>query len=165
MQIIFAKYLAGVSVVVLSLLPTLIYAISVYLLGAPKGNLDVGGLWGSYIGLLFLASGFVAIGVFVSSITDNQIVAFMLALVISGFAYIGFDFIASLSLFGSIDLLLLSLGIQSHYTSISRGVIDTRDVLYFLSVIALFLLFTKTALESRKWENSIRLSISKNKEQ
>lgn len=164
-QIILAKYLAGVSVVILSLIPTLIYAVSVYLLGAPKGNLDIGGLWGSYIGLLFLASGFVAIGIFVSSITDNQIIAFLLALVISGFAYIGFDFIASLSLFGKVDLFLLSLGIQSHYTSMSRGVIDTRDVLYFLSVIALFLLFTITALESRKWESNVRLTIFKDKEQ
>lgn len=165
MQIVLAKYFAAVLVVVLSLLPTLIYAVSVYLLGAPKGNLDMGGMWGSYIGLLFLASGFVAIGVFVSSITDNQIVAFLISVVISGFAYIGFDFIASLSLFGKVDLFLLSLGIQSHYTSMSRGVIDTRDVLYFGSVIALFLLFTKTALESRKWERNIRINPVKGKEQ
>ncbi|GAB1405833.1 gliding motility-associated ABC transporter permease subunit GldF [Lentimicrobium sp.] len=165
LQIILAKYLAGVLVVVLSLLPTLVYAVSVYLLGAPKGNLDMGGLWGSYIGLLFLASGFVAIGVFVSAVTDNQIVAFLLALVISGFAYIGFDFIASLSIFKNLSFFILSLGIQSHYTSISRGVIDTRDVLYFLSVIAVFLMFTKTALESRKWEKRLHMSIKKNKEQ
>lgn len=151
-QIIMSKYLAGVTLVVIALLPTLIYAASVYLLGLPKGNMDIGGLWGSYIGLLFLASGFVAIGLFVSSITDNQIVAFMLSLLISGFAYIGFGFIASLSLFGKADLFIMSLGIESHYTSMSRGVIDTRDVLYFFSLIVIFLLLTKTVLESRKWE-------------
>lgn len=152
MQIIISKYLAGVSLVIFSLLPTLIYAVSVYLLGLPKGNMDMGGMWGSYIGLLFLASTFVAIGIFVSSITDNQIVAFMLALIISGFAYIGFGFVASLSLFGKADLLIMSLGIEAHYASMSRGVVDTRDVIYFLSIIGIFILLTKTSLESRKWE-------------
>lgn len=152
MQIIMSKYLAGVSLVIFSLLPTLIYAVSVYLLGLPKGNMDMGGMWGSYIGLLFLASTFVAIGIFVSSITDNQIVAFMLALIISGFAYIGFGFVASLSLFGKADLLIMSLGIEAHYASMSRGVVDTRDVIYFLSIIGIFILLTKTSLESRKWE-------------
>jgi len=152
LQIILAKYLAGVTLVFFSLLPTLIYAISVYLLGLPKGNIDMGGMWGSYLGLLFLASAFVAIGVFVSSITDNQIVAFILALVISGFAYTGFDFISGLSLFGKADLFIMSLGIQAHYASMSRGVIDTRDVLYFLSIIIIFILLTKIVLESRKWE-------------
>jgi len=101
---------------------------------------------------LFLASAFVAIGIFVSSITDNQIVAFMLALIISGFAYIGFGFVASLSLFGKAGLFIMSLGIEAHYASMSRGVIDTRDVIYFLSLIGIFILLTKTSLESRKWE-------------
>lgn len=151
-QIIFSKYFASVTLVVLALQPTLFYAVSVYLLGSPKGNLDMGGLWGSYIGLLFLASAFAAIGLFISSITDNQIVAFMMSLIISGFALMGFDFIAGLALFGKVDLFIISLGIQSHYTSMSRGVIDSRDVLYFLSLISVFLLLTKTSLESRKWE-------------
>jgi ABC-2 type transport system permease protein len=153
-QIIMAKYLAGVTLVLFSLLPTFVYAISVYLLGLPKGNLDIGGMWGSYIGLLFLASAFVSIGLFISSITENQIIAFILALVLSGFAYIGFDFVSELSLFGKADLLIMSLGIQSHYTSMSRGVIDTRDVLYFISLISIFMLLTKIVLESRKWEKS-----------
>ncbi|MFH1119450.1 MAG: gliding motility-associated ABC transporter permease subunit GldF [Bacteroidota bacterium] len=151
-QIILAKYFAGVMLVIFSLLPTLIYAVSVYLLGLPKGNLDMGGMWGSYIGLLFLASAFVAIGLFVSSVTDNQIIAFILAVVLCGFSYTGFDFIAEFSWFGKADLFILSLGIQAHYTSMSRGVIDTRDVLYFLSLIGIFILFTKIVLESRKWE-------------
>ncbi|MBK6345192.1 MAG: gliding motility-associated ABC transporter permease subunit GldF [Bacteroidales bacterium] len=151
-QIITAKYLAGVTLVFFSLLPTLIYAVSVYLLGLPKGNLDMGGMWGSYIGLLFLASAFVAVGLFVSSVTENQIIAFILALILSGFFYTGFDFVSELSLFGKADLFIMSLGIQAHYTSMSRGVIDTRDVLYFLSLIGIFILLTKIVLESRKWE-------------
>lgn len=153
-QIIFAKYLAGITLVLLAVLPTLIYAISIYLLGNPVGNLDMGGLWGSYIGLIFLASAFTAIGLFISSVTDNQIVAFMMSLIISGFLLMGFDFIAGLALFGKIDLFIMSLGIQAHYTSMSRGVIDSRDVLYFAGLIAIFLLMTKTSLESRKWEKT-----------
>ena len=153
-QIILSKYLAAVTLVLLAVLPTLIYAISIYLLGNPVGNLDMGGLWGSYIGLVFLASGFAAIGLFISSVTENQIVAFMMALIISGFLLMGFDFIAGLALFGKIDLFILSLGIQSHYASMSRGVIDSRDVLYFAGLIAIFLLMTKTSLESRKWEKT-----------
>lgn len=157
-QIIFSKYFASVTLVVFALLPTLFYAVSVYLLGNPKGNLDMGGLWGSYIGLLFLASAFASIGLFISSITDNQIVAFMMSLIISGFALMGFDFIAGLALFGKVDLFIISLGIQSHYTSMSRGVIDSRDALYFLSLISVFLLLTKTSLESRKWEKKNKSS-------
>jgi ABC-2 type transport system permease protein len=163
-QIILAKYFAGVTLVFFALLPTLIYGLSVYLLGLPKGNLDMGGMWGSYIGLLFLASAFVAVGLFVSSVTDNQIIAFILALIISGFFYTGFDFVAQLALFGKTDLFILSLGIQAHYTSMSRGVIDTRDVLYFLSLIGIFILLTKVVLESRKWEaKGNRLQADRNK--
>ncbi|MGM0613120.1 MAG: gliding motility-associated ABC transporter permease subunit GldF [Bacteroidota bacterium] len=151
LQVITGKYLAGVVLVILSILPTLVYFFSVYQLGSPVGNIDTGGTWGSFIGLLFLASGFVAIGTFCSSLTENSIVSFLLTLLISGFFYIGFDFIHSLSIFGSLDLFIKSLGINAHYTSMSRGVIDTRDVLYFLSLIAFFILLTKVSLESRKW--------------
>lgn len=151
MQIIGAKYLAGLVLVLFALLPTLVYFFSVYKLGLPPGNIDMGGTWGSYLGLLFLAAGFVAIGIFASSLAENQIVAFITAVFLCGFLYIGFEFIYSLSLFGKIDLLIQSLGMNAHYTSMSRGVIDTRDVLYFLSLIAIFLLLTKIKLESRKW--------------
>ncbi|MFO8053695.1 MAG: gliding motility-associated ABC transporter permease subunit GldF [Bacteroidales bacterium] len=150
-QVILGKYLAGVVLVALSILPTLVYFYSVYQLGDPAGNIDTGGTWGSYIGLLFLGSGFVAIGTFCSSLTQNSIVSFLLALMISGFFYIGFEYIHSLSIFGSFDLFIKSLGINAHYTSMSRGVLDTRDILYFLSLIAFFVLLTKISLESRKW--------------
>jgi ABC-2 type transport system permease protein len=150
-QIIMAKYFAGLALVVFSLIPTLVYYLTVYRLGLPAGNIDSGGVWGSYLGLLFLGASFVAIGIFSSSITDNQILSFVLSVVLSGFVYIGFEFIYSLALFGSFDLFIRQLGIASHYQSMSRGVIDTRDVVYYLSLIALFVGFTKLSLGSRKW--------------
>lgn len=151
LQVIMAKYFAAFLLVLIALLPTLIYYYSVHQLGYPKGNIDAGGMWGSYIGLTFLAASFVAIGLFASSLTDNQIVSFILAVVLSGFIYIGFEFIYSLDLFGPVDLFVKTLGISSHYASMSRGVIDSRDVIYFLSVVVVFILFTKLSIESRKW--------------
>jgi ABC-2 type transport system permease protein len=151
LQIILAKYFAGLILVAFSLIPTLIYYYSVHKLGSPVGNIDTGGMWGSYIGLLFLGAAFVSIGIFASAITDNQVVSFILALFLCFFIYTGFDFIGSFSLFGKFDTIILSLGINQHYVSMSRGVIDTRDMIYFLSLIALFVISTRTVLESRKW--------------
>lgn len=151
LQIISAKYLAGFLLVLFSLLPTLVYFLTIFQLGAPVGNLDIGGMWGSYLGLLFLASGFVAIGLFASALTDNQVIAFIIAVFISFFVYIGFDFISSLALFGSVDLLILKLGINEHYSSMSRGVIDSRDAIYFLSLIAFFFMLTKLKISARNW--------------
>ena len=150
-QIIWAKFLAGVVLVLLALIPTFIYYYSVYQLGLPKGNLDSGGIWGSYIGLFLLSSSFVSIGVFCSSLTNNQILSFIISVFLCGFLLIGFEFIYSLSLFGAVDLFIQQLGMNAHYSSLSRGVVDTRDVLYFLSVIALFLSATRLVLASRKW--------------
>ena len=150
-QIIWAKFLAGVALVLLALIPTFVYYYSVYQLGLPKGNLDIGGIWGSYIGLFLLSSSFVSIGIFCSSLTNNQILAFIISVFLCGFLLIGFEFIYSLSLFGKVDLFIQQLGMNAHYSSLSRGVVDTRDVLYFLSVIALFLSATKLVLASRKW--------------
>ena len=151
MQIILAKYLAGITLVLFSLLPTLIYYYSIYKLGNPIGNIDSGGTWGSYIGLFFLASAFTSIGIFASSLSDNQIIAFILSVFLCFFSYIGFEYISRLDLFGKVDDFILSIGINDHYISMSRGVIDTRDIVYFLSLISLFTLLTKTSLESRKW--------------
>ncbi len=150
-QIVGAKYLAGVTLVILALIPTFIYYISVSQLAMPAGNIDHGGIWGSYIGLFFLSATFVSIGIFCSSVTNNQILAFILAVFLCGFFYIGFDMIYSMALFGRIDLFIQQLGMSAHYSSMSRGVIDTRDLLYFLSVIVLFLSLTKLTLSSRKW--------------
>ena len=151
LQIILAKYFAGFILVFFSLLPTLIYFYSVYKLGNPVGNIDTGGMWGSYIGLLFLGAAFVSIGIFASAITDNQVVSFIIGLFLCFVMYIGFDYISSFALFGKIDNVILALGINNHYGSMSRGVIDTRDVIYFLSLIAIFVFATRTVLESRKW--------------
>ena len=162
-QIIWAKFLAGVALVLLALIPTLIYYYSVYRLSAPlevvdaegikrlKSSIDSGGIWGSYIGLFLISSSFVSIGTFCSSLTNNQILAFIISVFLCGFLLIGFEFIYSLSLFGPVDLFIQQLGMNAHYGSLSRGVIDTRDVLYFLSVIAIFLSATKLVLSSRKW--------------
>jgi ABC-2 type transport system permease protein len=151
LQLVLAKYLAGFTLVMVSLLPTLIYYYSVHVLGAPKGNIDTGGMWGSYIGLLFLGAGFVSIGIFASAIAENQVIAFIIALLLCFFCYIGFEFIAQSGVFGKYDAFFKGLGLNDHYVSMSRGVIDTRDALYFISVIALFNLLTKLVLESRKW--------------
>ncbi len=149
--IIFAKYLAGLMLVLFSLIPTLIYFITVYYLASPTGNVDIGGITGSYIGLFMLASGFVAIGVFASSLTDNQIVAFITAMFLCFFWHMGFDSLSGLGWLGGLDNVLLQLGINAHYSSISRGVIDSRDVIYFLSLTGFFILLTQFTLERRKW--------------
>lgn len=150
-QIIFSKYLAGMVLVLFSLLPTLIYFATIYQLGAPVGNIDLGGMWGSYLGLLFLASAFVSIGLFSSAMSDNQVVAFIIAVFLSFFIYTGFDFISSLDLFGAIDLFIIKLGINEHYISMSRGVIDSRDAVYFISLVVFFFMLTKLKLKARNW--------------
>lgn len=151
LQIIFAKYSAGLVLVLFSLLPSLIYFISVYKLGNPPGNIDTGGTWGSYIGLFFLASVYVSIGIFASSITENQVIAFIVAMAVSFLFFIGFESISSLGAFEKFDDIIISLGINDHYKSMSRGVIDTRDIIYFISIVVVFIFFTKIVLESRKW--------------
>ena len=150
-QIIIAKYLAGFLLVLFALIPTLVYYYSVKELAVPAGNLDTGATWGSYFGLLFLGGGFVSIGVFSSSLSENQIVAFIIGVFLSFITYIGFDQIASYDLLGTLDFFVQNLGMNEHYLSMSRGVIDSRDLLYFLSLSTVFLLLTKLRLESRKW--------------
>lgn len=151
LQIILAKYFAGIILVAISILPTLVYYYSVWRLGSPMGNIDSGATWGSYIGFMFLGASFVSIGIFASSVTDNQIISFIISFAMCFVCYIGFEQLSSLSLFGSLDTVIQSLGINEHYNSISRGVIDSRDVVYFLTFNGLFIMCTKTVLESRKW--------------
>ena len=151
LTVVTAKFLAGLTLVVVSLLPTLVYYWAVYRLGDPVGNIDTGGVIGSYIGLVFLGAAFVSIGLFASSLTSNQIVAFIVAALLCAFCYLGFESLYML-MDGKVALLLRSLGLKAHYDSISRGVIDTRDVVYFLSVIVLFVMLTRMVLQSRKWK-------------
>ncbi len=152
LQIILAKFFADWSLVVFALLPSLLYYYTEYQLGDPKGNLDSGAIWGSYIGLLLLSAVFIAIGLFASSLTKNQIIAFLLAVFLCFLMHWGFYFFSKLPIFvGRGDDLVQMLGVDYHYTSISKGVIDSRDLLYYFSVTALFLSLTRLSLESRKW--------------
>ncbi len=150
LQIIMAKFLAGFILVVLAVLPSLVYYISVYQMGASPGNIDSGGTFGSYIGLLFLGASYVSIGVFASSLSSNQIVAFLIGVLLCLMMYAGFEQMAELGSTGA-ELFVLSLGINEHYISMSRGVIDSRDVLYFVSVIVVFVAATRVVIQSRKW--------------
>ena len=150
-QIVIGKYLAGFSLVALSLLPTLIYFYSVHALAQPQGNIDSGAIWGSYIGLVLLAGAYVSMGVFTSAITDNQIVAFVLAALLAFVFYSGFEALSSVPVFEGIRFFLVELGIESHYQSVSRGVVDLRDILYFFGVIVGFLALTQLVLSSRRW--------------
>jgi ABC-2 type transport system permease protein len=150
-DIILGKYLAAVTLVLFALIPTLIYYISVYQLGATVGNIDSGAVIGSYIGLFLLGAAFVAIGIFSSSLTKNQIIAFAIAVFLCFITFSGFDSASQILSFQSIDSILINLGINAHYQSISRGVLDTRDLIYFLSFITIFLAITKTILGGRKW--------------
>jgi len=150
-DIVLAKFLASLAIVVLALLPTIVYYITVYQLGVTKGNVDTGAVIGSYLGLIFLGAAFTSIGLFTSSLSKNQIIAFTFAVFLSYFAFSGFDSMSSLLSMQRIAGILTGLGISEHYQSISRGVLDTRDLIYFMSFTALFLLITKTILGGRKW--------------
>ena len=141
-QLVLAKFFAGLALVAFSLLPTLLYFLSVFLLGNPVGSIDVGATWGSFIGLFFLAAIYVAIGVFASSLTDNQIVSFILAMAISFVFYLGFDFIASSGVPYILEQILSYFSINNHYLSISRGVVDSRDMVYFIGMALFFLYIT-----------------------
>lgn len=149
LQIILSKYFASLVLVLFALIPTLTYYISIYQLGEPVGNIDTGQMWGSYLGLLLMASGFVSVGIFCSAITPNQIVSFIVAVFLSFFLYVGFDFIGSYNFFGNWDGVVRDLGINEHYQSLSRGVVDTRDVLYFLSLNVIFIILTKINFERK----------------
>jgi gliding-associated putative ABC transporter substrate-binding component GldG/gliding motility-associated ABC transporter permease protein GldF len=143
LQIVLGKYCGAVVLIVLALIPTLLYVYTVYQLGNPSGNLDIASTIGSYIGLLFLVASYTAIGVFSSSLSKNQIVAFIISVFTCLFFYIGFE---SLADFIAVD----DLGMQAHYESLSRGIIDTRDLLYFLSVTIIFILLTTLGISVEK---------------
>lgn len=151
MGIVLAKYFAALFVVAISLVFCLVYYFSIFQLGSPVGSIDSGAFWGSFIGLFLLAGVYASIGVFASSITDNQIIAFLLALAFCFAFYIGFDYVGQMSSLQSIQSFIFSLGINEHYRSISRGIVDSRDLLYFIGISLAFLLGTKTVLQSRNW--------------
>ena len=150
-DIVLGKYLAALTLILLALLPTLIYYYSICQLGSPKYNIDNGAVLGSYIGLFLLGSIFAAVGLFISSLTSNQIVAFIVSAFLCFTLYWSFDFLSSLPAFyGKWDSMVKNLGIEFHYENISKGRIDTRDVIYFLSLIVLFIWLTIASLKFRK---------------
>ena len=150
--IIYGKYFASVALVLLALIPGVIYYISVFHLGESPGNLDRGGTLGSFLGLFFLASVYASVGIFASSLTDNQVIAFILAVLICFILYMGFDSFAYLPGLKKLNEFVIRLGINEHYKSISRGVIDLKDIVYFVSVAAFFNEATRFHMLSRKWK-------------
>jgi ABC-2 type transport system permease protein len=152
LQIILGKYFAALVLVFIAIVPTFIYFFTVYTLASPVGNVDMGGIMGSYFGLFFLGAVFVAIGIFCSSITSNQIVAFILGVFLCFFIYLAFSYLSQFGIFiGKNDYLVESFGLSAHYDAMGKGVLDSRDVVFFLSIISAFILFTRTALSSRRW--------------
>ncbi|MDR0437679.1 MAG: gliding motility-associated ABC transporter substrate-binding protein GldG [Bacteroidales bacterium] len=147
-QIVAAKYWACVTLLVLALIPTATYVYAIQQLSQIRGNVDMGGIWGSYFGLLFIGGAFTAIGIFLSVISKNQIVAFILSVIVCGFMLFGFNLIGGF--FGRYETFVQDLGMSVHYTSMSRGVIDIRDVVYFLGIIALFVTLTLNRLQAQK---------------
>lgn len=158
LQIIMAKYLAGVSLLFIAILPTLIYYFSMVSLGVEafdeEGNartvIDEGATFTSYLGLMLLGSTFIAIGIFSSSVTSNQIVAFIVAMFLCWLFYNGFEILGSFDLMGDLDIVFQYIGLTSHYRSIMKGVIDTGDLIYFFGMIAIFLTATLTVVKSLK---------------
>jgi ABC-2 type transport system permease protein len=150
-QIVMAKYLAAVALAIIALIPTLIYYISVIKLGSPEGNIDHGATWGSYIGLVLLAASYASIGIFSSTLSENIIVSFVSGVFLCFIAFSGFNYIGNLFSAGFAGTVFINLGIDAHYRSISRGVIDSRDLIYFLSVIAVFTLLSNLKLNSKRW--------------
>jgi ABC-2 type transport system permease protein len=149
-QILMAKYLAGVTLMVIAIIPTFVYYVSMHYLGNPVGIIDDGATFTSYIGLILLGAVFVSIGIFASSITNSQIVAFIVAMFLSWFFYDGLTLLGSFNLMGKFDYVVQYLGLSFHYDSIKRGVIDTSDIVYFLSVIAVFIFAALTVIKSIK---------------
>ena len=149
-KLVLSKYFSGLTLVWLAIIPTVVYYFSLSKLSETEGNIDTAGIIGSYIGLLLLSSVFVAIGVYASSTTKNQITSFITAIFISVFFYLGWDLIASEIANGKIQIAISFLGMDSHYNSLSRGVIDSRDIIYFLSLNIIFIQLTSHSISRKK---------------
>jgi len=147
-EIVNGKLFGAFLLIILAVLPTLVYAYVLSYFGSPQGNIDMGSTMGSYFGLLFLIAAYTAIGIFTSTLSENQIVAFILAVFLCFIFYFGFNGLASL--FAENNKLVASFGMDYHFKSMSRGVIDTRDITYFLSVTIIFLSVTVYKLKSLK---------------
>jgi ABC-2 type transport system permease protein len=150
-QLIWGKYLSGLTLVLFALIPTVVYYFSISNLGNPPGNIDTAAVITSYLGLLLLGAVFTSIGIFSSSIFHNQIVSFLISLVICYVMLDGVSRIASLDFWGNLSHSIRRLGLDYHYDALSKGVVDSRNVMYFLGIITLMLTATNLQLGSRKW--------------
>ncbi|MFD1294447.1 gliding motility-associated ABC transporter permease subunit GldF [Lutibacter holmesii] len=146
-EIVIGKYLGALVLVLLAIIPTVIYAYSIYQLGNPKGNLNFGTTFGSFIGLIFLSSAYVTIGIFASTISKNQIVSFLIAICITFFLFYGFEALSTLSTLSNFNYTLQQFGMLEHFNSIGKGVLDSRDLVYFASITFLFLFITKFRIQ------------------
>ncbi|REE79745.1 ABC-2 type transport system permease protein [Lutibacter oceani] len=149
-QLILGKYVGSFVLVILAIIPTLIYVYSIYQLGNPVGNINFGTTFGSFLGLLFLASAYTSIGIFSSTLSKNQIVSFIIGVIISFFLFYGFEALATYNMFGSSDYFIQKIGMADHFNSISKGVIDTRDLIYFISITFLFIYLTKIRIQNEQ---------------
>lgn len=147
-EIVGGKFFGAFLLIVIAIIPTLIYVHVISDLGMPQGNIDMGSTMGSYFGLLFLIAGYTAVGVFTSTLSENQIVAFIISVFLCFILYFGFQGVASQ--FKDFEDIIAFFGMDYHFKSMSRGVIDTRDVLYFVSIAVLFLSLTVYQLKSLK---------------
>ena len=147
-EIVNGKFLGSMLLICIAILPTFIYVYVIGTLGLSQWNIDMGSTLGSYFGLLFLIAAYTAIGIFTSTLSENQIVAFIFSVFLCFLFYFGFQGLASIS--KSFENYIAAFGMDNHFKSMSRGVIDTRDVLYFISVTFLFLSFTVYKLKSFK---------------
>ena len=149
LQLVLGKYFGALTLILLALFPTLLYVVAISSLGQTEGNFDSGVIMGSYFGLIFLGACYAAIGIFASILSPNQIVSFVLSIFLCFIAYFAFEALANLNV-GSGAFGIEDLGLSAHYESISRGIIDTRDIIYFLSFIILFLALTNFSLTGKK---------------
>ena len=150
LQVILAKYFAALTLVVVAIVPTLVYYYSLYQLATPLGNVDTAGITGSYIGLLLLASVFSALGILASAMTNNQVVAFIIATFLSFILFTGLNSLAGINVWSAISLPLSKMSLEYHYHAMSKGLLDSRDIIYLISVSALFLFFSKLILDYKK---------------
>ena len=150
LNVILSKYFAGVTLLIIALIPTLFFYFSMHFLGSPIGVIDDGATLTSYLGLILLGSTFVAVGIFCSALTSSQIVAFIMAMFFCWFLYDGLNLLGSFNLMGDFDYIIRYLGITYHYDSIKRGVVDSSDIIYFLSLIVLFISASLSVVKSLK---------------
>jgi ABC-2 type transport system permease protein len=147
-QIVNGKFLGAVLLITMAIIPTFIYVAVISSLGMPEGNIDMGSTMGSYFGLLFLIAAYSAIGIFTSTLSENQIVAFIVSVFVCFFFYFGFEGLSAIV--PNFSSKIAALGMQDHFKSMSRGVLDTRDIIYFSSITIVFLSFTVYNLKSFK---------------